>query len=172
MFLNYRGLYCSWRCLHHRAWAASWHVCTTEACAVPGGVCHRAWAAAWRVCTTEACAVPGNVYTTDYGESATPRIINTRSRWLPVSLIRGVIFQIGISPRICSQNRNGSNSNIRDPCRTIYAKMSGKPVHCHVHLIYCRRCSLRFENNLLTVRVRFASKIIFLLSNVFALLRK
>ncbi len=38
---------------------------------------------------------------------------------------------------------------------------------------YCRTCSLRFENNLLTVgRVRFALKIIFLLSNVFALLRK
>ena len=38
---------------------------------------------------------------------------------------------------------------------------------------YCRTCSLRFENNLLTVeRIRFASKIIFLLSKVFALLRK
>ena len=36
-----------------------------------------------------------------------------------------------------------------------------------------RSCSLRFENNLLTVgSVRFASKIIFLLSNIFALLRK
>ncbi len=34
-------------------------------------------------------------------------------------------------------------------------------------------CSLRFKNNLLTDgRVRFASKIIFFLSNVFALLRK
>jgi hypothetical protein len=34
-------------------------------------------------------------------------------------------------------------------------------------------CSLRFENNLLTDgRVRFASKIIFFLSNVFALLQK
>jgi hypothetical protein len=42
------------------------------------------------------------------------------------------------------------------------------PVHT-----YCRMCSLRFENNLLTVeRVRFTLKIIFLLSNVFALLRK
>jgi hypothetical protein len=40
------------------------------------------------------------------------------------------------------------------------------PVHT-----YCRMCSLRFENNFLTVeRIRFASKIIFLLSNVFALL--
>ena len=39
--------------------------------------------------------------------------------------------------------------------------------------IYCRTCSLRFENNLLTVgRVHFASQIIFLLSNMFALLRK
>jgi hypothetical protein len=34
---------------------------------------------------------------------------------------------------------------------------------------YCRKCSLRFENNLLNVRhVRFASKIIFLLSNLFS----
>jgi hypothetical protein len=42
------------------------------------------------------------------------------------------------------------------------------PVHT-----YCRTCSLRFENNLLTVeRVRFASKIIFFLSNVFATLQK
>ena len=42
------------------------------------------------------------------------------------------------------------------------------PVHT-----YCRTCSLRFENNFLTVeRVRFASKIIFFLSNVFATLRK
>ncbi len=38
---------------------------------------------------------------------------------------------------------------------------------------YCRKCSLRFENNLLNVgHVRFASKIIFFLSNVFATLRK
>jgi hypothetical protein len=36
-----------------------------------------------------------------------------------------------------------------------------------------RSCSLCFENNLLTVgSVRFATKIIYLLSNVFALLRK
>jgi hypothetical protein len=38
---------------------------------------------------------------------------------------------------------------------------------------YCGTCSLRFENNLLTVGcVLFASKIIFVLSNVFALLQK
>ncbi len=38
---------------------------------------------------------------------------------------------------------------------------------------YCWMCSLRFENNFLTVgRVRFALKIIFFLSNVFASLWK
>ncbi len=48
-----------------------------------------------------------------------------------------------------------------------YVSNPQEPVHT-----YCRTCSLRFENNLLTVEsVRFASKIIFLLSNVFALLR-
>ncbi len=37
---------------------------------------------------------------------------------------------------------------------------------------YCRTCSLRFVNNFLIIeRVRFASKIIFFLANVFALLR-
>jgi hypothetical protein len=35
-----------------------------------------------------------------YAESATLRINDTRSRRLPVSLSRGVIFQIQISPRI------------------------------------------------------------------------
>ena len=35
-----------------------------------------------------------------YGESATLRINDTRSRRLPVSLSRGVVFQIQISPRI------------------------------------------------------------------------
>jgi hypothetical protein len=42
------------------------------------------------------------------------------------------------------------------------------PVHT-----YCRTCSLHFKTNFLIIeRVRFASKIIFLLSKVFALLRK
>ncbi len=71
--LHYRGLCCSWRCLHHRglscilaclhyrgmystapgsvyitgAWAASGRVCTTEACAAPGGVCHRGLSWIW-----------------------------------------------------------------------------------------------------------------------------
>jgi hypothetical protein len=35
-----------------------------------------------------------------YAESATLRINDTRSRRLPVSLSRGVVFQIQISPRI------------------------------------------------------------------------
>ena len=42
------------------------------------------------------------------------------------------------------------------------------PVHT-----YCRTCSLRFENDFFAIeRVRFASKIIFFLSNVFASLRR
>ncbi len=36
--LHYRGMCCSWRCLHYRVSAASGRVCTTEECAVPGGV--------------------------------------------------------------------------------------------------------------------------------------
>jgi hypothetical protein len=37
-----------------------------------------------------------------YAESATLRIKDTRSRRLPVSLSRGVVFQIRISPRIAA----------------------------------------------------------------------
>jgi hypothetical protein len=84
--LHFRGLCCSWRCLHHRVLAAYERVCTTEVLV---------------------CAAPGGFYTTG-------------------------------------------------------------PMHT-----YCQMCLLRFENNLLAVgRVRFALKIIFFLSNVFASLRK
>ncbi len=47
----------------------------------------------------------------------------------------GVVFQIWISPRIRSQNRNGSNGTVRDPCRTDFCKNIGIPVHCYVPFI-------------------------------------
>ncbi len=81
--------------------------------------------------------------------------------------------ELGVMQENFGMRRKGrpgmtKNTNIHEP---IYAKTSEKPVHCHVPLIAKVFASLR--NNLLTVgRVRFASKIIFLLSNVFALLRK
>ncbi len=52
------------------------------------------------------------------GESPTPRIVDTESRRLSVSLSPGVVFRIWISPRIRSQNRNGSKCSVRDLCRT------------------------------------------------------
>ncbi len=52
------------------------------------------------------------------GESLTPRIIESESRRLPVLLSRGVVLRIRISPRIRSQNRNGSKCSVRDLCRT------------------------------------------------------
>ena len=117
---DFRGLCFSWRCLHHRGWAASERVCTTEACAAPEGVYTTgAWAASERVCTTEACAAPEGVYATG---------------------------------------------------AELHLNLSALQTHAYT---YCRKCSLRFENNLLNVgHVRFASKIIFLFSNLFALLRK
>ncbi len=60
-FINQTGfaVYTTW------ALAASEHVCTTEACAAPGGVYTKgSRTASERVCTTEACAALGGVYTT------------------------------------------------------------------------------------------------------------
>ncbi len=42
------------------------------------------------------------------------------------SPMRGVDFRLQISPRIQSQNRNGSNSSVRDPWRTGLCKNIGK----------------------------------------------
>jgi hypothetical protein len=50
----------------------------------------------------------------------------SESRRLRVSLSRGVVFRIGISPRIRSQNRNGSKCSVRDLCRTDLCKNLGK----------------------------------------------
>jgi hypothetical protein len=41
---------------------------------------------------------------------------------LPDSASRGVVFQLRISPRIRSQNRNGSKCSVRDLCRTDLCK--------------------------------------------------
>ncbi len=46
------------------------------------------------------CRSDSDSPTQRYGESATLRINDTRSRRLPISLSRGVVFQIRISPRI------------------------------------------------------------------------
>ncbi len=56
----------------------------------------------------------------------TPRIVESESRRLPVSLSRGVVFRIRISPRIRSQNRNGSKCSVRDLCQTDLCKNLGK----------------------------------------------
>ena len=46
------------------------------------------------------CRSDSDSLTQRYGESATLRINDTRSLRLPVSLSRGVVFQIRIPPRI------------------------------------------------------------------------
>ncbi len=81
-----------------------------------------------------------------------------RSRWLSVLLILGAVFQLGISPQIRSQNRNDSNSNVRDPCRTDLCK--------NIRQTGSLPCPFNIEG------VRFASKIICLLSDMFPLLQK
>ncbi len=59
------------------------------------------------LCTVDQIATPrlndmgvGDSPYQRYAESATLRINDTRSRRLPVSLSRGVVFQIRISPKI------------------------------------------------------------------------
>ncbi len=79
------------------------------------------------------------------GESATPRISDAGSWWHPLSLIhgvgnspcrwwRGVVFRIRISPRIRSQNLNGSKGSVRDSRGTNFCKNSENPSYCHVLL--------------------------------------
>ncbi len=81
--LHYRGMCCFWRFLHYRASAASGRVCTTEECAVPGGVyTTEAWAASWRVCTTEECTAPGGVYTTE-ASAASGRVCTSEECAVP-----------------------------------------------------------------------------------------
>ncbi len=73
------------------------------------------------------------------GESATLRISDAGSRRLTVSLIRRVgdspyrwqrvvVFWIRISPRIWSQNRNGSKGSVRDSWGTDFCKNPRKSV--------------------------------------------
>ncbi len=57
-----------------------------------------------RVYTIEACASGRLIHRDQCAYLlATPRITDTRSRRLPVSLIRGVVFQIGISNLLKSE---------------------------------------------------------------------
>ncbi len=85
------------------------------------------------------------------GETSTPSIVESESHQLRVSLIRRVanslyhwvgesFFEyerIWISPRIRSQNRNGSKCSVRDLyAEPIYAKTSENSVHCHVPLMH------------------------------------
>jgi hypothetical protein len=56
------------------------------------------------------------------GKSSTPRLTESESRRLLDSASRGVVFQLRISPRIRSQNRNGSKSSVRDLWGTDFCK--------------------------------------------------
>ncbi len=93
---------------------------------------------------------------------------------LEVSTLQGPelhldVFALQRSELLLEVSATGPELNLDVSALRRYASSNPQgPVHS-----YCRTCSLRFENNLLTIeRVRFASKIIFLLSKVFALLRK
>ncbi len=57
----------------------------------------------------------------------------------------GFVFRLRISPRIWSQNRNGSKGSVRDLWETNFCKKPENPPHCHVplkgkcHEIFCFR---------------------------------
>ncbi len=149
-----RSLSCTWKCLHYRgvssistllvAFAAAGLVYTTEACAASGHVNTLGPELHLGVVRLlVACAAAGLVYTT---EACAPS---------------GHVYTLGPELHL-------DVSNLQGPVPT-----------------YCRMCSLCFKNNFLTVgRVcfahnflivecaRFASKLIFFLSNVFVLLQK
>ncbi len=50
----------------------------------------------------------------------------TESQWLPDSPSRRVVFRLWISPRIRSQNRNGSKGSVRDLWGTNFSKIPRK----------------------------------------------
>ncbi len=58
------------------------------------------------------CRSDSDSPTQRYGESATLCINDTRSRRLPVSLSRGVVFQIRISPRIAEATTQKNISGV------------------------------------------------------------
>jgi hypothetical protein len=64
----------------------------------------------------------GDSLTRLVGKSLTPRVGKSESRRLPGSASRGVVFRLRSSPRIRSQNRNGSKCTVKDLCRTDLCK--------------------------------------------------
>ncbi len=131
-----------------------------------------------RVFTTEACAAPGGVYT----------------QGPDLHLDVSVLQRLGCSWRCLHHMGRAASEHVSLQRPVLHLNVSalqryvlllevstpqGPELHVDVASprgpvpTYCWVCSVRFKNNLLTVgRVCFASKIIFLLSNVFALLRK
>ena len=144
------------------------NVCTTEACAAPGGVYTTgSWAAYERVCTTEACAAPGGVYTTG-SWAAYERVCTTEACAAPggVYTTRG----LSLSGRVCTTEECAAPKGVYLHHRGLSCFWT----YMHYRVLCCSwRCLIHRDQCLLTVEcVRFASKIIFLLSLVFASLRK
>ncbi len=131
--LHYRGLCCSWRCLHTGAWAAYGCVCT-EVCAAPGDVYTTgAWTASERVCSTEACAAPEGVYT--IGAELHLKCLHYRG--------------LCCSWRcLCTPHGPELHLDVSAPQRYVLLDVSNPqgPV-----LTYCQTCLLRFENNFLSI---------------------
>ncbi len=71
---------------------------------------------------------------------------------------RGVVFRLRISPRMWSQNRNGSKGIVRDLWEPISAKNPENPPHCHVLLIWVQKhLQDTFEQNYLIPWARLAA---------------
>ncbi len=140
--LYYRGLCCSWRCLHYRGLSCIW-TCLH----------YREVYCSWR-CLPQG---PSCIWTCLHYKG-----VYCSLRCLPqgLSCIWMCLHYRGLwCCWRCLPQRPEQNLDV--------SALQGL-VHTS-----CRTCSLCFENNLLNVgSVHFASKILFLLSNVFALLRK
>ncbi len=141
--LYFRGLCCSWRCLHHRGRAAS----NVSALQRP--------VLLLKVSTPHGLERHLNV-------SALQRPVLL----LEVSTPQGLELHLNVS----AQQRLVLLLKVSTPQGT---SCIWTCLHYRHVPTYCRKFSLRFENNVLNVgHVRFASKIIFFLFNVFATLRK
>jgi hypothetical protein len=116
--------------------AVSELVYTTETCAAPGGVyTTEAWAASGRVYNTEACAAPGCVYSyTTGGRSCTWTWLDNRSmRCCWTCLHYRDLWCIWT----CLHTGGSAASGRVNPQELVPT--------------YCRTCSLRLKNNILTV---------------------
>ncbi len=78
------------------------------------------------------------------GESLIPRLAESESRQLADSPSRGVVFQLGISPRIRSQKQNGSRGSVRDLWRTNFCKNPRKSASLPCPFKVISDCSLDF----------------------------